>query len=401
MVTAEQVGLCSQRLKKLDGLIHRYIDSGKLPGAITMITRSDQPVIFNIYGKMDLEANKPMAKDTLFRIYSMTKPIVSVAILMLYEDGHFLLDDPVSRFIPAFKHLEVYVSGNAGQYRTKPADREMTIRDLLTHRAGLTYAFFHSSPVDEIYRAEKVDRCRDLKEFIEKLSQLPLLYSPGTSWNYSVAHDVLGYLVELISEKNLEQFLIERLFLPLNMVDTSFSVPTDKLHRLSACYTRGDNDSLKLVDSSANSKFSASVSFLSGGGGLVSSADDYLRFCRMLYRQGELDGIRILSRKSIELMTTNHLGNNRDLDSFGEQSFAESSYAGFGYGLGVSVMLDPSIAQIIGTPGEFSWGGLASTYFWVDPKEELIVIFLTQLMPSSSYPIRREMRVLTYQAIIN
>lgn len=399
-VTPEDLGLSAPRLVKIDLLTQKYLDEGKLPGTITVVARRGKIAHFECQGKMDIEADKMISEDTIFRLYSMSKPVTSVALMMLYEDGHFQLDDPVSRFVPSFENMEVYISGNRDEYKTQPADRQITIRDLLTHTAGFTYGFMRTSVVDTLYRDKGLEESNTLAEMVTKLSELPLLFSPGSRWSYSVATDVCGYLVELISGERFDQFLQEQIFEPLGMLDTGFSVPESKVHRLAANYERTADDGLQLTDSPETSRYTQEVTYFSGGGGLVSTARDYLRFAQMLLNKGELEGERILGRKTVELMTSNHLPDNGDLTSMGQPVFSETPYDGIGFGLGFSVMLDPATAQILGTPGEFAWGGAASTYFWVDPGEELIAILLTQLMPSSSYPIRREFRVLVYQSII-
>lgn len=393
--TPEDVGLSGSRLYKIDHLTNRYIREGKLPGTITLVARKGEVVHLSCQGKMDIEADKDMDDDTIFRIYSMTKPITSTALMMLYEDGRFQLDCPVSRYIPGFRHLKVY-----GEKGPVEAGREMTIRDLLTHTSGLTYGFMNATPVDAMYRERKVEQSKDLDEMVEKLCDIPLLFSPGTRWSYSVATDVCGYLVQKISDTPFDEFLKEQIFEPLEMEDTDFVVPGDKVHRLAANYEHTDDDGMRLVDSPETSIY-LKKRLLSGGGGLVSTIQDYHRFAQMLLNKGEYAGIRILGRKTVELMTSNHLPGGGDLTSMGQAVFSETPYDGIGFGLGFSVMLDPATAQILGTPGEFAWGGAASTYFFVDPQEDLLVILLTQLLPSSSYPIRRELRVLAYQSIIH
>jgi CubicO group peptidase (beta-lactamase class C family) len=396
-VTPEDVGLSAARLYKIDHLTQRYINDGMLPGTISLVARRGEIVHLSCQGKMDIEADKSMEDDTLFRIYSMSKPITSTALMMLYEDGRFQLDDPVSRFIPAFGDLKVYSPD--GKHTTP--DRPMTIRDLLTHTSGLTYGFMNSTPVDAMYREQGVEQSANLAEMVSKLASIPLLFSPGSRWSYSVATDVCGHLVELIADTPFDEFLEEQIFAPLGMTDTSFVVPEDKVHRFAANYERTAEDGLRLVDSPESSPYLQNRGMHSGGGGLVSTIDDYYKFASMLLNQGEYDGTRILGRKTVELMTSNHLPDDGDLTSMGQAVFSETPYDGIGFGLGFSVMLDPATAQILGSPGEFAWGGAASTYFFIDPEEDMLVIFMTQLMPSSAYPIRREMRVLAYQSIID
>ena len=348
-----------------------------------------------------------MTEDTIFRFYSMTKPITSVALMMLYEQGRFRLDDPVSTLIPSFADLRVYEGGMFDSVRTTFPDREMQIRDLLTHTSGLTYDFMHQHPVDALYREKKIGGGfeavnDDLATMVDKLSQIPLLFSPGTEWSYSVASDVCGHLVELISGERFDHFLQNRILAPLGMVDTGFSVPDEQIDRFAACYlpTAG-RDGMVLFDSPKESSYRSHPVLFSGGGGLVSTASDYLRFCTMLLNGGELDGTRVLGRKTVDYMTSNHLAGGTDLAGMGQPVFTETSYEGIGVGLGFSVMLDPARAAVIGSPGEYGWGGAASTMFWIDPAEELIAMFLTQLVPSSTYPVRPQMKALTYQALVD
>ena len=395
--TPEDVGLSAARLYKIDHLTQGYINDGMLPGTITLVARRGKIVHLSCQGKMDIEADKSMEDDTLFRIYSMSKPVTTTALMMLYEDGRFQLDDPVSRFIPAFRELQVY---SADGRHTAPA-RPMTIRDLLTHTSGLTYGFMNSTPVDAMYRQQGVEQSANLAAMVSKLAGIPMLFSPGSRWSYSVATDVCGHLVELIADTPFDEFLEEQIFAPLGMTDTGFVVPEDKVHRFAANYDRTSDNGMRLIDSPESSHYLQDRGLHSGGGGLVSTIHDYYKFASMLLNQGEHAGTRILGRKTVELMTSNHLPNNGDLTSMGQAVFSETPYDGIGFGLGFSVMLDPATAQILGSPGEFAWGGAASTYFFVDPKEDMLVIFMTQLMPSSSYPIRREMRVLAYQSIID
>ena len=409
LVTPEQVGLSAARLDRVRKWMHGWVDSGKLAGMVTCVLRKGELAFAEVYGKADLARDKPMRPDTIFRIYSMTKPLTSTAIMMLYEEGRFQLDDPISKFIPAFANPRVMVGGSRGKIETVPAEREINFRDLLTHTSGLTYGFMESNPVDAAYRAKEggVDfqtADTSLKQLVERLAQLPLIAQPGKAWNYSVSTDVLGYLVEVISGQPFEKYLKEKVIDPLGMVDTDFHVPKEKHERFAANYSAGPPNGqggakLDLIDDPGKSRYLAPRKVNSGGGGLVSTAADYLRFCRFMLNKGELDGVRLLGRKTVELMTMNHL--KGDMADMGTPRFSESTYTGIGFGLGFSVMIDPAKAYIAGTPGEFAWGGAASTAFWIDPVEDMAVVLRTQLMPSSTYPIRRELRVLTYQAIID
>jgi CubicO group peptidase (beta-lactamase class C family) len=399
----EEVGLSSRGLDHVRQLVQGYVDEGKLPGAISVVARRGRVAHAETYGRMDAERDRPMHADTLFRIYSMTKPIASVGLMQLYEEGRFQLDDPVSRFIPAFKELTVYESGSADALQTRPPEREVSIRDLLTHMSGLV-ARDTPSPVGELYRRAGFkggESTGTLADMVEALVRIPLACDPGTRWIYGISTDLVGYLCEVISGLPLDRYLEERLLGPLGMADTSFWVPAEKLDRFAANYApRSGPVGYTLVDDPLTSSYARPRTYFSGAGGLVSSAGDYLRFCRMLANGGELDGVRILGPRTLALMTLNHLPGGLDLATVA-QNAAETQRAGQGFGLGFAVLLDQAVAQIIGTPGEYYWGGFASTAFFVNPAEELIMLFLTQLRPSTTYPIRRELRSIIYSAIVD
>jgi CubicO group peptidase (beta-lactamase class C family) len=403
-VRPEDVGLSSERLARIERhLERRYLDQKKIAGALTLVARRGRVAHLAPVGMMDLERGKPMREDTIFRIYSMSKPVTSVALMTLYEHGHFQLDDALHKHIPAFRDLRVYDGGNHPTFATRPAERAMTIRDLLTHTSGLTYGFMERTNVDRAYRRLNIgDRDVPLAQMVETLATLPLEFSPGTRWNYSVATDVIGHLIERISGRRLDAFLRDEIFAPLGMVDTGFHVPSDRLERLATNYSRMPDKSVRVEDDPAASAYAAPPAYLSGGGGLVSTASDYLRFCQMLLNEGELDGRRILGRKTIELMTENHLPDGRDIASLnlGGQ-FSQVTYDGVGFGLGFSVTLDLARAQTVGSIGEYAWGGAASTAFWIDPAEELIVIFMTQFMPSGTFNFRGQLKSIVYPAIID
>ena len=396
------VGLCPERLDRVDGWMRRLVAEGKLAGLSVMLSRQGQTAFFRAHGLADIARNKPFSADTIARIYSMTKPLTSVAVMILYEEGRFQLDDPLARFLPDFADMRVLTGGNRVKYDSEPARRPITIRDLLTHTSGLTYGFMEATLVDALYRQNGVDfgetQDQGLAEVVARLSRMPLLAQPGAEWNYSVATDVLGHLVSVISGQDFGDFLRTRVIAPLGMVDTDFFVAADKVPRLAANYSLFRDRSLKLYDDAVGSRFASPPAVASGGGGLVSTASDYMRFCRFILGRGALDGVRLLGRKTVDLMLMNHLGG--DLAAMGQPRFSESSYTGIGFGLGFSVMLDPARAKIVGTPGEVAWGGLASTSFWIDPAEDLAVVMLAQLIPSSALPIRRELRVLTYAALV-
>ncbi|MCK8786851.1 beta-lactamase family protein [Roseomonas sp. NAR14] len=396
----ESVGLSSRQLARVDAWRERLVAEGKLAGATTLVMRRGKVAHLGCSGLADLARGTPMAPDTLLRIYSMTKPLTSVALMLLYEEGLFQLDDPITAALPCFRDMRVATGGNRAKLETEPAHRDITYRDLLTHTSGLTYGFMNATLVDELYRNQGIDfqtSDRSLAALVEQAAGLPLIAQPGTAWNYSIATDVVGQLVAVLSGRDFADFLRERVLLPLGMTETDFAVPDAARPRFAANYMRGPDGRPKLIDDPEASPFLRRRAIASGGGGLVSTAGDYLRFCRMMLNKGELDGTRLLGRKTVELMTMNHLGG--DLASLGTPRFSESSYDGIGFGLGFSVMLDPARAQIAGTPGEYAWGGVASTAFWIDPAEEMAVLLLAQLTPSSTYPIRRELRVMTYAAI--
>ncbi len=400
MCKPEDVGLSSARLGLMKPWIQTYLDAGKLPGATIFVARHGKAAYCKTFGLRDVEANLPMQTDTIFRFYSMTKPITAVALLMLYEEGLFQLDDPVSKFIPGFKDLRVYVSGKGEDMVTEPLCQPMTLHHLLTHTSGLTYGFGEEGPIPELYRTQHTDfddQDGPLEAVVERLAKIPLQFQPGKRWNYGVSFDVLGRVVEVVSGHPLDRFFQERIFKPLNMMETGFAVPHDKLHRFAALYERTEEENLSLLEAPGKSTLVDTVETFSGGGGLVSTLNDYFRFTEMMRRKGQLDGVRLLGRKTVEYMTCNHLPG--DLADMGQPVFTETSYEGIGFGLGVSVMLDPARAKVMGTPGEYAWGGYASTAFWIDPREDMTVIFLTQLIPSSAYQIRRQLRVLTYQAL--
>jgi len=402
-VNPETLGLSSARLARIGTHLQRYVDAGKIAGALALVARRGQVAYLEPFGHLEIERRRPVTPDSIWRIYSMTKPITSVGLMMLYEEGRFQLDDPVHRFIPAWQNLRLYVGGNYPVFKTAPVERPMTIRDLLSHTSGLTYGFMERTNVDAAYRKLGVaDQTRSgytLHDMVDTLTELPLEFSPGTRWNYSVATDVVGHLIELISGKQLDVYLRDRILGPLGMRDTSFVLEDAQVSRFAANYERQGDGSLKMIDDPEQSNYRKRT-FFSGGGGLLSTAPDYFRFTSMMQNMGELDGVRILGRKTVELMTMNHLPGGQDLTELAQGGmFTETAYAGVGFGLGFSVMQSPARAQVVGSPGEFAWGGAASTAFWIDPMEDLTVIFMTQLMPSSSYPLRRELRVLTYAAL--
>ncbi|MCK2149185.1 beta-lactamase family protein [Marinobacter alexandrii] len=396
-------GLSLDHLERIAShLDDNYIKTGKLPGAVTLVARHGQVVWTHAQGLMDVERNKPARNDTIFRIYSMTKPVTSIAMMQLYEQGRFLLDDPVHKYIPAWRNLSVYKAGSWPDFETQPATRAMTVRDLLTHMSGLTYGFLERTEVDAAYRQLKLDGSGTLTldKLVDRLADLPLEYSPGTAWNYSVSTDVLGYLVQKLSDKPLDNYFQDHIFGPLGMTDTGFQVPKAQLDRFAACYLHQPGDTMKLQDDPQRSRYLKTPGFLSGGGGLVSTISDYHRFAQALCQGGEYQGERIIGRKTLEFMRSNHLPGNQDLPALSIGAFSETPYEGNGFGLGFSVKTDVAKSHTIGSVGEYGWGGLASTNFFVDPVEDLVVVFMTQLMPSSSYPIRQELRAMVHGALV-
>jgi len=414
LVTPETVGISSARLERVRVWLEQQISSERLAGASVLIGRRGGVAFFEAAGSFN--------RDTIVRLYSMTKPITTVAAMMLYEEGRFQLDDPVARYLPEFSDTPVWVGGDAGLGETVPVEAPITVHNLMTHTSGLTYGFMQTNVVDEAYRNRKMDfpgGPHSLADQVADLARIPLICQPGSAWNYSVSIDVLGRLVEVWSGVDLDEFFRTRIFEPLEMRDTGFHVTPHNQDRFAACYspTSGGDMSnvgkvpssaeleartggLKLQDAVEGSRFLTPAKLFAGGGGLTSSMGDYSRFCRMLMNSGELDGTRLLGKKTVEYMRQNHLPDNRDMAAMGQPVWSETSYDGIGFGLGWAVVLDPVKAQVITSKGEHHWGGAASTFFWLDPEEDLYVILLTQLMPSSTYPIRRELRSRVYQALL-
>ena len=404
IATPEGLGMSRERLDRLPPYFKTYLDRKKISGLSLLVSRSGNIVHQSHQGVMDWDTGTPITDDTLFRIYSMTKPITSVALMMLYEEGRFRLEHEVFRYLPEFRNTPVFDSGDAENFTTRAADRPMQIRDLLTHTSGLTYDFLVQHPVDKMYRRSKLrglgSEDMSLEEFVNRLAEHPLVFSPGQKWNYSFATDVCGRLVEVLSGQSLGAFFKSRIFDPLRMPDTFFQVPEDKAHRLATCYERDpQTKEIRLQDAGATSPYLTKRLFQSGGGGLVSSLADYHRFCRMLLNGGELDGARILSPTTIDFMVQNHLPKAQTMAEMGDETFSETRMDGSGFGLGFSVVTSAVDAMAPVTEGTFSWGGAASTYFWIDPAEELIGILMTQLMPSAAYPLRPQFQQLTYAAI--
>jgi CubicO group peptidase (beta-lactamase class C family) len=412
MGTPESVGMSAERLARIRPAVEKHIGEDRIAGAVTLVARRGQVVHLDAVGLMDREHGKPMQTDTIFRLYSMTKPVTCVALMALYEKGRFQLTDPVAKFIPAFADLKVYAGGDRASMELADLARPVTIRDLMTHTSGLTYHWLEYGPVEEMYRELDMWSNALLPEFVAALAELPLAFQPGTAWRYSVAHDVVAYLIEILSDRPLDAYLRETLFEPLGMVDTGFCVREGELDRFAAMYgslriEESDSTAMQWFARAAagvneclarpeESREAAPHSVFRGGNGLVSTAADYTRFAQMLLGNGELEGTRILSRKTVELMTTNHLPPN--LMPYELQGMYSP---GRGYGLGVEVIMDVGQSQIVGSVGAYSWSGAASTYFWVDPQEELIGIQMAQFQPGGFHAIANDFRVAAYQAIVD
>ena len=409
--SATRTGLSTERLERITAHLNRnYIEPGKIAGCQVAVTRHGHMAYFRSFGQMDRERNKPMADDTIFRIYSMSKPITSVALMMLYEQGYFQLDDAVSRYIPEWRDHKVWVAGDGDRMELVAPNTPMTFRHVLSHSGGLTYGSLLAAlgapddghPVDKAYAEHKVRRGHGetLHDFAMKLAKVPLRYHPGERWMYSLATDVCGYLVEAISGQRFDHYLQEHIFGPLRMKDTGFVVAADKVSRFAANYQRLPNKTLRLVDDPETSDYLKQPSFLSGGGGLVSTTADYLRFCDMLRRGGELDGARILGPRTIGLMRKNHLAGGQDLTQMAIGGFSETANQGVGFGLGFAMTLNEVTTGTLGE-GDYYWGGAASTIFWVDPKEDLTVVFMTQLMPSGAFNFRGQLKNIIYSSIVD
>ena len=404
-VDPRDVGMDADRLARIDQHFGRYVEEKKLPGYHIVVTRDGKIAYSATRGHADVESAKPITDDTMYRIYSMTKPICAVAALILWEEGRFEMNDRVKWFIPSFGNQKVFRSGTLTAPELAPVTEPMRMWHLFSHTAGLTYGFVYSNPVDMMYRQAGfewgVPRDKSLAEICDMLAALPLLFQPGTEWAYSMSIDVLGRVVEVLSGMSLGEFMRTRIFEPLGMHDTAFHCPTDKANRLAALYVPNPADKTILRnDAGGAAALTEPVAHL-GGGGLVSTMGDYLRFTQMLAAGGELNGVRILSPRTVEFMASNHLPNNADLTEFGRPLFSETTFDGVGFGLGVSVTVDPVKAKVPGSVGDYGWGGAASTNFNIDPVEDTTCIIMTQLMPSSTWPIRSQLKQLVHQALVD
>ncbi len=397
---ASELGFLPDRLERIGAFVQsKYLDSGKLPFGALLIGRGDE--VAHLW-------SSGVETDAIFRIASMTKPVTSIAFMQLVEQGRVALSEPVAKYLPEFAGLGVFVSGGGNQpFVTRPPATRLNLIDLLRHTSGLTYSFQERTPVDAAYRKSDLESWmgNDSQGFIGHLAKIPLEFDPGAGWNYSVSTDVLGVIVERVSGQTLGDYFRDHIFGPLGMVDTFFTVPADKSHRLPKAYAWHPTDKLTLVDHpGADSHWAQGWKFESGGGGLASTLADYHRFCRMLLNGGALandsgETVQIISPKTLELMTANHLPGGGDLTQHSKSLFSEAENAGIGFGLGFAVNIDPAATMLAGSKGEFYWGGMYSTAFTIDPQEDLIMIFMTQLMPSSTYPIRREIRTMMYAAL--
>ncbi|MEM0985152.1 MAG: serine hydrolase domain-containing protein [Pseudomonadota bacterium] len=381
----------------------RYIETGKLPAMATLVARGGKVVHEAYRGTTTLGGAEQIGPETIFRIYSMTKPITSVAAMMLFEEGKIRLDHGVFRYVPAFDQVQVFDGMDPSGPRMRPVDRPIQVRDLFTHTSGLTYSFLMQTEVDALYRKEKIGRPDEtLEDMCTRMAALPLVFSPGEQWNYGHSTDVLGRVVEVASGQTLDTFFRERIFGPLGMDDTDFFVPEAKLHRLMACYSRDPMTGETSLSDGAGGEsraYRAQPPLLNAGGGLVSTPRDYLRFCQCLLNGGTLGHTRLLSPKTVEFMTMNHLPGGQSIREMGDKTFSEARMEGNGFALLGSVIIDLAETLSPGSEGTFSWGGLANTFFWIDPMEELIAIQMTQMIPSGTYPIRPQFQQLVYAAI--
>ncbi len=391
-----KIGFSAERLERINSLTSRYVNSGKLAGIVTCVARRGQTVHFDKAGCQDIKSRSPMELGTIFRIYSMTKPVTCAALMMLYEESLFNLRDHVSKFIPTFKEVKVMTEGGVLVEPLRP----ITIQDLMRHTAGLSYGGYEdsNSAVDKLYdKADLFNPGLTNQEITTRIAGLPLMFHPGEKWHYSMATDVAGHLVELLSGQPLADFMKDRIFDPLGMVDTAFLIEPEKLGRFATLYGKIPDDDLGILDEPATSEYSPPIVTHAGGHGLVSTAADYLRFAQCILNKGQLEGVRLLGPRTVALMTCNHL----PADLLPIAFEGTEPMLGMGYGLGFGVMLDVAQTGFMGSVGDYSWGGHAETYFWIDPQEELVAILMAQYMPSMTYPIRQEFRTAVYQAMID
>ncbi len=406
-ITAEpkDVGFDADRLARITDHFKSYVDDGRLPGWLIAVSRNGETPYLETYGKRDMESGAPVELDTVFRFYSMSKPITSVAAMILFEEGKLELTDPVAKFIPSFADTRVYSKGPSTNPATVAQEQPMTVHNLLTHTSGLTYGFLYSNGIDHLYRQAGFEwgtpAGMDLAGACDVWASIPLLFQPGTEWNYSVSTDVLGRVVEVVSGMSLGEFIRTRICDPLGMTDTSFWCNDEQADRFAALYMPAPGTRKAVRLDALGGRGKSEPLFLGGGGGLVGTAHDYMRFSQMIANNGVLDGVRILGPRTVDYMGQNHFRGGADLTEIGRPLFSESTYDGTGFGLGFSVVVDPVKAKTLCSKGEMAWGGAASTAFWVDRKEGITAVFLTQLLPSSTWPIRAELRKLVYSAVID
>ena len=404
------LGFDSEKLSYIPNYFSSYIDKGKLPNITLLVARNNEIAHLSSQGYSSVESKKPIQNNSIYRFYSMTKPITSVAIMMLYEKGLLRLEHEVSRYLPEFKDVKVWDEGTIDNYKVRSPSQPMLIKDLLTHTSGLTYGFMTGHPVIKLYNTSGIASAKnpetkkemDLEEFSHTASSLPLLFDPGSKWHYSISIDILGRVIEVISGDTFDNFLKKYIFNPLNMVDTDFFVPEEKHERFVDCYQElvsKTGNKLKRCFNGGEDIYSKPRNFLSGGGGLCSTLADYANFCQMLLNNGSFLGQQILSPITVNYMRRNHLPNNQTMRDMGDDSFSEVMYDGAGFGLGFSPLIDSVKSLSPVSEGSISWGGMASTFFWVDPKENFFAILLTQLIPSGRYPIRAQTQTLVYSAL--
>ncbi|WP_328352448.1 beta-lactamase family protein [Streptomyces sp. NBC_00445] len=399
-VEPDEVGLDPKALDRLDQYFAHYVDEGRLPGFLAAVTRGGRVAHLTTHGRRDVAAGLPVEADTLWRIYSMTKPVTAVAVLLLMEEGKLSLDDPVAAHLPVFADVQVYDSGSGADVKTRAPAGPMLIRHLLTHTSGLTFAFYHSHPVDALYREANLESSvppgANLAETIDVYASLPLQFEPGTQWNYSVASNVLGRVIEVVSGQSLDEFYRERIFGPLGMPDAGFQVPAEKADRLSELYGETEGGGIEPIP---GLPLHGRPRFLSGSGGMVAGAYDMHRFMELLRRRGELDGVRLLAPETVDQMTSNHLPGGADLHSFGAPPHKEPGNEGVGFGFNVSVVIDPDRTQAPSGQGTYGWSGVATTTFWVDPSRDLTVQFMTQVRPRTSHTMFPDLKRLVHEAV--
>lgn len=406
-----QLGIDFDKVAKMNAFVDsQYIDTGKISGYSYLLARHGEIAVTHCSGQsaMGEEADDghTLTPDSIFRIYSMTKPVTSLLFMQLAERGDVAFEDKLKDYIPSFANPQVWVEGTTSDFKTRPAERDITLLDLLTHQSGLTYDFLGEHPVDALYRRKQLSGSRssnmNLADFCNHLAEMPLLFSPGTAWNYSFATDVIGRVIEIATGASLDRIMQEMIFDPLDMHDTGFQTSAKNTSRLAHCYYFDPkNRTARCVDTAENSSFLSPPTLLGGGGGLVSTLPDYYRFCQMFRQGGELDGIRIISPESIQRMQTNQLYHGEDLAGYATGAFSENGAEGNGFGIGGSVVLDPSKTANSTSKGNFSWGGLANTYFWIDPEKDLIFIFMTQIIPTGCYPLRQELSDYIYNSLVD